>query len=1146
MKRDWFLPALGAAAAMSCGDSGVTAVIPLNLDRPVDIAFACYGNMRLSAASDPTQPIIQTAQPPFSCEYRSPQTSPRGITSTPSPPPPGQDGIQPGTIGEGGVVAAPPIWYGFILQSASGTVAVAQFPAEAADALLSTDVLVDDADQLTPGKNAISVGEDPVAIATDVAGCYEVTANAGSCDLSELEINSALDDIPPVAGQATGVPSTPIKVERVPVHSQAGVPLLARPAAMVAQPSTTALGLACPATATGLVYIAYPGCHLVAGIDLATGTVVSGISFASAGPRLLSTAEVASVTCPDECTSASGTLGQGTATDGVRPVALDLGYDARVNTSLLAIGAVNSASLTVVDLDPATSRPVQVRAPIRLEDKTGTLGISVVAVSPQMTMGGANGMNNDQVPTADLQGQYVYAVASDRTVRVADVLTKNTECDTQVDTRFVRNIGFVSSLACFPVGAADTPPRRSGARGPGIELPGDGVPTSVAIIKGLNSALATTSTDDVTSDVPPTASTLIGYFAIVTASTGTAYVVNVDDDNAPDLFSRSNPFASAPVLTMAHQLRDSFFERAVLATDPTNDTTNTPTYLTETCSASDPLSDTVATATLRGGPRSTTGPVRNLPAGTIPSDKALELPTLRQLSCTSMGQTNPEVISELQYGNLLPVRDEVYPDLRNTLTESWTMTWEGSLSLDGALNAIDGPQVRTATMVVDSFGMSLRDQSRPFCNMGVEPFDLVEFKGCNPVNGNADCPLGYTCFVHPDSSSAVAGIGACMASSDADRLANACKDFLTSFRRYTVARAETGQLVLWPRKHELTTTPVDGCTDDAQCKTLADYAAQVRNDRDPLSLLDAAGRPTVVDTHAWACMADDMRAPINADPARNKRCVETCNKTADCDGGSICKGAVLEQAIPGICMESVLPPQACVAGPQHYAVRASEAFTVIGSRSGYVHPIIAKGGTGADAESCIRDPSASPIQIGRVPLQAPACDPAADPITGKLASGAFEPNPCSLTLTQVENEPTYPNLDVANRSCGTATVKVATERPTPADAIKFRNRAMTVRLVDPTYPGDKNCILDRQGGLGRIPLVVQGFQLSFDQKAGYTPMTLSSIGPVYPVKVVRGPSNSIWVLDDGDFLSTSITSSPTRGRVYRVESENIQLFNLLE
>jgi hypothetical protein len=46
--------------------------------------------------------------------------------------------------------------------------------------------------------------------------------------------------------------------------------------------------------------------------------------------------------------------------------------------------------------------------------------------------------------------------------------------------------------------------------------------------------------------------------------------------------------------------------------------------------------------------------------------------------------------------------------------------------------------------------------------------------------------------------------------------------------------------------------------------------------------------------------------------------------------------------------------------------------------------------------------------------------------------------------------------------------------------------------------------------------------------------------------VLRGPQDSIWVVDEGDFLSTSVTQPSTRGKVYRVEARAIGVVNLLE
>ena len=71
------------AAAISCSDTTSTITDQLNLDRPIDIAFACYGGLRLTGggAADVTQPIIQTAMPIEACNIRS-ETSGSGSGST--------------------------------------------------------------------------------------------------------------------------------------------------------------------------------------------------------------------------------------------------------------------------------------------------------------------------------------------------------------------------------------------------------------------------------------------------------------------------------------------------------------------------------------------------------------------------------------------------------------------------------------------------------------------------------------------------------------------------------------------------------------------------------------------------------------------------------------------------------------------------------------------------------------------------------------------------------------------------------------------------------------------------------------------------------------------------------------------------------
>jgi hypothetical protein len=265
-------------------------------------------------------------------------------------------------------------------------------------------------------------------------------------------------------------------------------------------------------------------------------------------------------------------------------------------------------------------------------------------------------------------------------------------------------------------------------------------------------------------------------------------------------------------------------------------------------------------------------------------------------------------------------------------------------------------------------------------------------------------------------------------------------------------------------------------------------------------------------------------------------------------------------------MEGIEPPQACLNGPQRYVVRAGEAFAVIGDQTGFVHPIIAS----TDGKRCVRDPQLDkdPLSIGRIPLTAPACNPNADPFTGLIGTtGQFEANPCSVTVQQYEFTMDYapcpdgkpalcaggqapPCLDGVAPLCsngqppaGYGTCR-APSKPAQAavrmnvPAIKFRNRALTLTLVDPYRSSADACIGRNPGNVTtKIPLVVPGYQIGFGVKAGFSPLTLSLIGQqVSPVKVVRGPSESIWVVDDGDFIGNGITDLSTRGRVFRVES----------
>jgi hypothetical protein len=1089
-----------------CGDTTSNEVTQLNLDRPIDIAFACVGGLRLTngAAATVDQPVTDTAASTASCDIRSEDYDPTPIvdpvdhTTHPREAqhvPLGQEAScsQAKVFGchpelDGGVPLPPQLWYAFILQQGPGTVAVANMNPEQEVDLAQTSAQVRDTDDLTPGKNSISVGEDPIAIATDKSGCHEIIANAGSCDLSDLDVNSAIIDKKPI-------------IKRYQVKNGAGVPITAKPAAMISEPADKLIGKLCPTDtagapiANGLVYIAYPGCHAVAAVDTATGIVQKAIQFDALGvPAIV---DGLSLTCPDEC-------GSETAAAGTRPVTMDLLEDPRVGGRRMAIGADNSSAIALVELDPDTTLPLSV-SQVAFENTTGDLGLTQVALSPQIGMGGTQGTFFDEGAPGG-QSQYVYAVATDHTVRVADILSLRKECDTQVDPRFLRGVASVKTLSCMPPGDPATPPRRPNVRGPGIELPGDAVPLSVAIARQKKSAI------DVTSQ-----SQMVGYYAVITATNGGSFVINIDDDSHSDTFSSGAPLTTAIPFDIAHQLRDAIEDRGRTNFTPGDPTATPPVKDARTCKdfnpndGRDPL----------GGPRITNNPVRTASGSQIAADKVTELPNIRQVTCQSIGDA-PDVttnngllaVSELSYSAPTDVRDLAYPDIRALdRDEVWNLTYEGSLSNSGQESDADGPQVRESQMRVDSGGMHIVDTAtKPFCSAGVEPFDILQMRGCDPSAGDAQCPKGYTCFVHPDSQ--IAGLGECMLVDEAERLATACKAFLTSQRRYTIKQASSGELLLLPRRVELRTTPLDGCTDDTQCKTLADYALRAPSPVQPVA--DVTG----ADPRTWTCNADPTRAPV----ATGKICELRCDTDSDCLTGTVCQGAGAGVK-SGFCMEGVTPPQACVNGPQRYELRAGNAFAVVGTRSGFVHPII------ADANGqCIKDPNANRLQIGRIPLDAPACDPTADLVTGKRADGTFDPNPCSVTIKTSDVIPLY--VDAPHGDCTLVdTDGDIVERDAPA--IRFRGPGMTFHIIDPFYPGDAKCILDRLGGLVRVPLAFPGYQLTFHQNAGFTPFVLPIL-PAFPVKVVRGPAQTLWIVDQGDFLSTNIGQASTRGKVFLV------------
>ncbi len=1059
----WFRAAvatLGAAALLtSCEDSTNAIAVQLNLDRPADIAFACYGGLRLLAEGTPgttADNVATSAQPLASCDLRA---APRLDT----------DAIPLETLGQqdltatGGAAVPDVFYYGFILQSGPGTVAVARFPATRASKYTVGEVEMLDTDPLTPGKTAISIGSQPMDIAVDATGCFAVTANAGTCDMSSLDINSALQ----FDGQA--------KVSRMSVTNSASTPITARPAAMLLASDQGRVGAACPANPSGIAYVAYPSCHVVAAIDLATGKALSHIAFAADGTATIGAGDF---TCAAEC--AANPL----PTAGAQPVTIDYVRDPRVDTRRLVIGARDSNQLTVVELG-ATSLPTAIDQVPLFEEMTGLVGVLDVALSPQIGMGNGGKLLNAIDDSVGPQYQFAYAVATDGTVRVADVLNAKRECDTQIDPRVLRSPATTADeLNCIEVG---TKPRRVGARGPGIPTPVDGVPMSVAILR---------------SDLPPlaldvarpavSAALLNGYFGVVTSTNGRTYLIDIDDEDRLDLENTAEPLRALSVdiaTTLPHQLRDAISNRGAIA-----ETTNDAGVTVPVCNVAGPGAESSGGARIIG-----TFNLLNLPA-VITNLKSGALPFIRQALCS--GSDVAELpVPENAFAAPIADRKASFPDTQRVASiEDWRLLWEGSMDV----------ALRLAPMAVAGDGnIHITDRSKPYCAAGIEDYDIVQLRGCDPLATTSQCAVGLRCVLHPESA---LGVGTCLPEKRVEALTATCRDFMVSSRRYTVAPApKSNELTLLPRIRELRSTPLSGCTSDTQCKTLADYELQQASELEPK---DAGG---VVSTRTYQCRQDTQRkGALN-------RCMMTCQQDSDCDSASACNEGT------GLCMEGATPPAECIAGiNQLYDLRVSEAFVLLGSVSGYSHPVTRNAAT----EVCEK-PATPSLLSGRLPLAAPPCTDLPD-----------SPNPCSTAVTHSRTEA---NITPGTCVVGAPETKVVTRSNVPA--IRFRNQGMQFHFVDPTYPGDSQCRGDRLGHQGTplvdVPTAYVGLAYTFRILAGYTPLRLG-ITAVVPVRAVRGPQQSIWIVDEGDFLSDSINAASTRGKVFRIESKSLNTINVMQ
>lgn len=146
-------------------------------------------------------------------------------------------------------------------------------------------------------------------------------------------------------------------------------------------------------------------------------------------------------------------------------------------------------------------------------------------------------------PTHSL-GRFLYAVASDRSVRVISVdQEQEQECETNLDLDQLPQDIPLNKAKCFVVGEIDSP-RRVSATGSGLSF-GNRIPQDVIFVQSPPS-------DAGVPDAGPQAKPLNGVFAIVAVSDGTVYVVDVEDGHFITTDTKS-----LSALHLPHRFRNS-------------------------------------------------------------------------------------------------------------------------------------------------------------------------------------------------------------------------------------------------------------------------------------------------------------------------------------------------------------------------------------------------------------------------------------------------------------------------------------------------------------------------------------------------------------------------------------------------------------
>jgi hypothetical protein len=836
-----------------------------------------------------------------------------------------------------------------------------------------------DLDPANPGYGMLPIGTFPEVIDATQDGCFAVTANRGSCDLSWIDTSRLLS---PFFGQA---PATRMGAEpgaaaiRAIVPRAAGRRLATAPHEITLLPPSHDPAMTCSATASYRALVTFPACDLVAVIELASGEIQSAVQMRDGQAQVLTPEQIS---CPSDFTAA----GQGPPPGDAAASPADA---AAVGPDAAATGEDTSAPL-----EDAGAPPDEDGGPREAGGDAGTPftpaprapQLGPLALAPdgrRVFVGGAAApyilalefdgtalrvpaqgafipLHEGAIGTTKLRltvdpwaptaaadgrglgvfigGRFLYAIALDGSVRVialaaADGTGRDFECDVNVEPSVIEARGG----QCVEAGTDEARQgRRPLAIGPGMRIPVVGAPDlPPPVPRDITFASLTDGFDMVIAD-----EVADGVFGYLLGSNGQVYLTNLlATAREGERFHGDNP--------VPHTFRNDS------ARVGTGDITTGP-------------------------PRLVQSPVRTFTGVEVP------FPTRVTLASRLAGPRIEARMAQNQPGD----QWITFGRPSQTLPQRWTVTWEGVLPGSERRTGLLRPAGEAETGACgngDGNGGPLScvfDAGADFCRSGVRTGDLLALVGCTT---DAECGTERGCLqITPGAP----GLCVPRAQLNDEALARTCARHLASRRRYEIAGATPHGLNLRLKLDEVPRLGVAACQVDGDC--LTDAARQ------PL--------PGRMDDLGFQCL--EVR------PGEGRRCVKACAAADGTPDDTLCRAGHVCEAVGAdrpFCVEAPPPEPACWPEGTRFRVQAGRAFLVTGTAT----PVLPTSRVN-EAGQCVPNLDRHPRVVDRISLDAPRCA-GLDEETATADAMAFDPaaagiagNPCLFRSPNTDEPGTAP------------------------------------------------------------------------------------------------------------------------------------------